>query len=52
MLEAYFETDKTVQILLEHQSGSHPQQIYLRVHVENPKWHAMARLSIRRIGGA
>ena len=52
LLEAYNEIDKTGQILLEHQSGSHPEQIYLRVYVENSKWHAMARLSIRRIGGA
>ena len=52
LLEAYYETDKTAEILLEHQSGSHPEQIYLRVYVENSKWHAMARLSIRRIVGA
>ena len=52
LLEAYYETDKPAQIILEHQSGSHPEQIYLRVYVENSKWHAMARLSIRRIGGA
>ena len=38
---------KPVQILLEHQSGSKPEQIYLRVFVENSKWHAFARISIR-----
>ena len=52
LLEAYYETDKPAQVFLEHQSGSHPEQIYLRVYVENSKWHAMARLSIRRIAGA
>ena len=51
LLEAYYETDKPAQILLEHQSGTHPEQIYLRVYVENSKWHAMARLSIRRVMG-
>ena len=37
------------QLILEHQSGSNPQQIYLRVFVENSKWHAFARISIRRL---
>jgi hypothetical protein len=42
-------TDKTARILLEHQSGSNPEQIYLRVFVQNSKWHAMARINIRRL---
>ena len=49
LIDTYFETDKTAQIILEHQSGSNPSQIYLRVYSENSKWHAMARLAIRRI---
>jgi hypothetical protein len=49
LLETFFETDKTVQILLEHQSGSKPDQIYLRVFVQNSKWHAFARISIRSL---
>jgi hypothetical protein len=49
LVEAYFEAGKTTQILLEHQSGSNPAQIYLRVFSENSKWHVFARLSIRRI---
>jgi hypothetical protein len=47
LFETVFETDKPAQILLEHQSGSKPEQIYLRVFVQNSKWHAFARISIR-----
>jgi hypothetical protein len=47
LFETFCEIDKPVQILLEHQSGSKPEQIYLRVFVENSKWHAFARISIR-----
>ena len=47
LLETFYETDKTAWILLEHQSGSKPDQIYLRVFVGNSKWHAFARISIR-----
>jgi hypothetical protein len=47
LFEAYLETDKTVAMVLEHQSGSNPEQIYLRVYTQNSPWHAMARISIR-----
>lgn len=47
LFEAFYETDKTTRILLEHQSGTKPEQIYLRVFTENSKWHAFARISIR-----
>lgn len=47
LFETFFETDKTAQMLLEHQSGSNPEQIYLRVFVQNSRWHAFARISIR-----
>ena len=47
LFETFYETDRPAQILLEHQSGSKPDQIYLRVFVENSKWHAFARISIR-----
>lgn len=47
LLETFYETGKTARILLEHQSGSKPDQIYLRVFVGNSKWHAFARISIR-----
>lgn len=47
LFETFYETDKTAQMLLEHQSGSKPDQIYLRVFVQNSKWHAFARISIR-----
>ncbi len=49
LFEAYFETDRPVRLILEHQSGSKPEQIYLRVYVENSKWHAFARIGIRKI---
>ena len=49
LLEAYFETDRPAGLILEHQAGSNPQQIYLRVFIQNSKWHAMARIAIRRI---
>ena len=49
LFEGFYETDKPAQLILEHQSGSNPQQIYLRVFVENSKWHAFARISIRRL---
>jgi hypothetical protein len=49
LFESFYETDKTAQILLEHQSGTKPEQIYLRVFVQNSRWHALARISIRRL---
>jgi len=49
LFETFYETDKTARILLEHQSGSKPNQIYLRVFVQNSKWHAFARMSIRSL---
>jgi hypothetical protein len=50
LFETFYETDRPAPIVLEHQSGSKPEQIYLRVFVENSKWHAFARISIRRLG--
>jgi hypothetical protein len=49
VFEAYLETDKTVEMVLEHQSGSNPEQIYMRVFTQNSPWHAMARISIRNV---
>jgi hypothetical protein len=49
LFEAFYETDKPAQLLLEHQSGSKPEQIYLRVFVENSKWHVFARIAVRRL---
>jgi hypothetical protein len=49
LFETFYETDKSAQILLEHQSGTHPEQIYLRVFVGDSRWHAFARISIRQL---
>lgn len=49
LVETIFKTDKPVQILLEHQNGSDPQGIFLRVFTENSKWHVFARLTIRKL---
>jgi hypothetical protein len=49
LFEAYFETDRPARMVLEHQSGSNPEQIYLRVFIQNSKWHAMARVAIRKV---
>jgi hypothetical protein len=49
LLEAYFETERPARLMLEHQAGSAPQQIYLRVFTQNSKWHAVARIGIRKI---
>ena len=47
LFETFYETAKTTRILLEHQSGTKPEQIYLRVFVQNSKWHAFARITIQ-----
>ena len=49
VFEAYFETDRPARLVLEHQAGSKPEQVYLRVFTQNSKWHAMARIAIRRL---
>lgn len=49
IFETYYATDTSKHILLEHQSGTHPDHTYLRINIENSKWHALARISIRRI---
>jgi hypothetical protein len=49
LFEGVFATARTAQVVLEHQSGTSPRQIYLRVLAQNSKWHAFARINIRRI---
>jgi hypothetical protein len=49
LFDSYYETDKTAQIVLEHQSGTAPQQVYLRVFVGNSKWHAFARMTVQKL---
>jgi hypothetical protein len=49
LFEAYYTTEGEVQILLEHQMGRAPDNVCLRVYTENSKWHAFARIAIRKI---
>ena len=49
VFDAFFEAGSATQLVLEHQSGAKPEQIYLRVYTEKSKWHALARISIRRL---
>ena len=49
LFEAYYTTQKEVQIILEHQMGHAPDKIYLRVYIEKSKWHVLARIDIRQI---
>lgn len=49
LFEAYYTTDAEVQVVLEHQMGHAPEKIYLRVYTENSKWHALARIAIRKL---
>ena len=49
LFEAYPASEQQAQILLEHQSGTNPTHTYLRVFIEESKWHAMARICIRQI---
>ena len=50
LFETFFEAAGPTNLVLEHQCGSNPEQIYLRVFVQNSKWHAFARIAIRRLG--
>jgi hypothetical protein len=49
LFEAYFETDRPARMVLEHQAGSNPQQVHLRVFIQSSKWHAAARIGIWKI---
>ena len=50
LFETYLRTTAPeTKMLLEHQAGSNPEQVYLRVYVQNSKWHVQARISIRRL---
>ncbi len=49
LFDAYYTAENDVQIILEHQMGHAPDGIYLRVYTQKSKWHAFARIAIRRI---
>ena len=49
LFETYLTATAQTKLVLEHQAGGNPQQIYLRVYTQNSKWHVQARISIRRL---
>jgi len=49
LFDAFYETDKPARLVLEHQSGSKPDRIFLRVYTQNSRWHAFARLTIQKL---
>jgi len=49
IFEAFCEVSQSTRLLLEHQAGSNPKDVLLRVFAGNSKWHAVARLAIRRL---
>jgi hypothetical protein len=49
LFETYYTTETDIRIVLEHQMGHAPDHIFLRVYTEHSKWHALARIAIRRI---
>jgi hypothetical protein len=49
LVETYFTTAEAARIVMEHQSGSDPKDIYLQVYSNGSSAHVFARLSIRRL---
>ena len=49
MVETYFTTTEEAGIVMEHQSGSDPKDVYLQVYSNNSSAHVFARISIRRL---
>lgn len=49
LFETFYETDRPSRLVLEHQSGTKPRQIYLRVFTQDSRWHAFARIGIQRL---
>lgn len=49
LIETYITTKVETRILLEHQSGSNTDGIYLLIYSEDSIWHVFARISIRRL---
>ncbi len=49
LFETFLEASQATRIILEHQTGSNPQDILLRVFVGNSRWHAFARLAVRKL---
>ncbi len=49
LFEAYYTTEQEARILVEHQMGHAPDRIFLRVYAEKSRWHAFARIAIRKL---
>lgn len=49
LIETYFSTADEARIVMDHQSGSDPADVYLQVYSNGSAKHVFARLSIRRL---
>jgi hypothetical protein len=49
LVETYFTTAGEARIVMEHQSGSDPRDVYLQVYSAGSAAHVFARLCIRRL---
>lgn len=49
LVETYFTTADAAQIVMEHQSGGEPKDVYLQVYSAGSSAHVFARLCIRRL---
>ena len=49
LVETYFTTAEEARIVLEHQNGGDPKDVYLQVYSGGSSAHVFARLCIRRL---
>lgn len=49
LVETYFTTTDEARIVMEHQCGNDPKDVYLQVYSGGSSAHVFARLSIRRL---
>jgi len=49
LVETYFTTTAEARIVMEHQCGKEPKDVYLQVYSNGSSKHVFARLSIRRL---
>lgn len=49
LFETFLAASQITRLLVEHQTGSNPQDVLLRAFIGNSRWHAFARLAVRRL---